>query len=477
MATLENYLIFYVMEGQWPAFLVEIAPNKTVAHLKELIQAKKRDDFPSIGADKLTLYRVNATGSTLNERRDAVAQAELTNDCELDPVEYLVDIYPKSPPKKTIHVVVQLPPISKKRQRDLEEEEMPRKLRVIVPTASVGAFPEIFKQYALPGKDQIIKCNRPIDTSTIPLALLHGVFGRFIDECESFEPQVKENNFIQSLRSGMAGFFSEEGERQRKFHECFSEAYEIRLLATTTRHTRTTTDGHAFEIGSATSKWVIMITEAKNELAGFTADPRFQAILYYRTQVKTYPTELLKTCCFPAIILTCYAANLQISGVVIHPDGTIQSEVLTSTFPLDADWRNNAIQNGLAKCAGALYNALDGLSRYYNELNPLSMPMKPSKFRFPYQNSYHSIETTAPISFKYIERPFEGESKYPANWNTTGVVRPDGAYDGQLVTKAHDLFMVGELFKREYSGRTLYSTQLPPKSTTEDASRNDKILP
>lgn len=66
MATLENYLIFYVMEGQWPAFLVEIAPNKTVAHLKELIQAKKRDDFPSIGADKLTLYRVNATGSTLN---------------------------------------------------------------------------------------------------------------------------------------------------------------------------------------------------------------------------------------------------------------------------------------------------------------------------------------------------------------------------------------------------------------------------
>ncbi|KAG8845940.1 hypothetical protein FRB91_001310, partial [Serendipita sp. 411] len=84
-----------------------------------------------------------------------------------------------------------------------------------------------------------------------------------------------------------------------------------------------------------------MIAEAKNELAGTRADPRFQALLYYQNQIKTYPDNMFDTCCFPAIIITYYAAKLEFSGVLSHPNGIIQSEILTTTLPLDADWRNS----------------------------------------------------------------------------------------------------------------------------------------
>jgi hypothetical protein len=167
-------------------------------------------------------------------------------------------------------------------------------------------MPEMFKQYALPGEEQLVKCNRPFDTTTIPLALLHEAFGNFRDERDSFEPQAEENSFVESLRFEMTKFFKTEDERLRKFHECFGRYYSIRLQSTTIGGTKATTDGHAFEKDSATSKWIILMTEAKNELAGSETDPRFQAILYYRTQVQTYETSMFGTCCFPAIIITYY---------------------------------------------------------------------------------------------------------------------------------------------------------------------------
>jgi hypothetical protein len=269
-----------------------------------------------------------------------------------------------------------------------------------------------------------------------------------------------------------------------------------------------------------------------------------------------------------------------VSGVVSHPDGLIQSEVLTTTFPLDADWRDDAMQQALAKCAGALNNAFTRLSTYYKELKTASTSPESteySKSHFPYQCSYHSRGTET-ISFKYIDRPFEdrlvfigeeetgrqvlikftrtycheaheelmsvnsapvlygfqllpggwimvvmeylheeewtmlydiplqqrekfrpaikaavvhlhgkgyvhgdirvgnvfvhrksaavklldfdeagrvGIAKYPANLNTTSVVRPSGASDGKPITEEHDRFMVGYLFTTEYSGRCL----------------------
>ncbi|KAG9053841.1 hypothetical protein FS842_006981 [Serendipita sp. 407] len=403
----------------------------------------------------------------------------------------------------------------------------------------------------------------------------------------------RETNFVQTLQFEMANFFRTEGDRQHKFNECFANHYQTRLLSLPIGGTKATTDGHIFEIGSATSNWVIMIAEAKNELAGTRADPRFQALLYYQNQIKTYPDNMFDTCCFPAIIITYYAAKLEFSGVLSHPNGIIQSEILTTTLPLDADWRNSEIQMAIAKIAGALENALAGLLAYYKAFNSPapSMPIKHLLFHFPYQNSYLDSELGPRISFTYTQRPFEdrliflgkelegskrqimikftrtyssavhkelaglgyapalhglqrlpggwymvvmeyldegedwmmlydlppqlrdgfrptintvvdhlhkkgyvhgdiqvgnlfvniksgtvkfldfdeagvaGEAKYPMNWNTTTVNRPYGAYGGQLITQEHDLFMVKELFKGEYSGRPLDRSINIPKAT------------
>lgn len=39
----------------------------------------------------------------------------------------------------------------------------------------------------------------------------------------------------------------------------------------------------------------------------------------------------------------------------------------------------------------------------------------------------------------------DGEIRYPANVNTIGINRPDGARDGELISKAHDLYMLNRI--------------------------------
>jgi hypothetical protein len=96
------------------------------------------------------------------------------------------------------------------------------------------------------------------------------------------------------------------------------------------------------------------------------------------------------------------AANIQVSGVITHPDGTVQSTVLTPTFSLDADWRDDEYWTTLARCLGALKNTFEALSTYYK-----SLPEPPTPFHadhppmnFPYPKECEGI------IFKYIDRVY-----------------------------------------------------------------------
>ncbi|KAF9118081.1 hypothetical protein BGW39_001492 [Mortierella sp. 14UC] len=76
--------LFCLVDGEATsnAFSVEIDPTKTVYHLKNLIKAKKTPRF----------------------------LIETDSPTELDPTDDLSDVFEETPPKKTIHIIVQRPP-------------------------------------------------------------------------------------------------------------------------------------------------------------------------------------------------------------------------------------------------------------------------------------------------------------------------------------------------------------------------------
>lgn len=129
------------------------------------------------------------------------------------------------------------------------------------------------------------------------------------------------------------------------------------------------------------------------------------------------PKPTLQSSCLPVILLTYYgaylgvdvcslvsdqkvAANIQVSGAIIHQAGKVQSTVLTATFPLDADWRDDDNWMRLARCLGALKNSFKALTAYYKSLpNPPTASQDDClPLNFPYPKKCEDI------TFRYVDR-------------------------------------------------------------------------
>jgi len=92
------------------AFPIDIEKNKLVGHLKDAIKEKKSNDFQGIDAEKLALWRV----SIPDDNDQALTNLELKNDDEkgvkkIRPSDEISDIFPHSPERKHIHIIV-VPP-------------------------------------------------------------------------------------------------------------------------------------------------------------------------------------------------------------------------------------------------------------------------------------------------------------------------------------------------------------------------------
>jgi hypothetical protein len=192
-------------------------------------------------------------------------------------------------------------PASKRRKGPLAQTEPPLKLRGKTEPPSKAGTPSKFRTMTA-GDDPKIQCNRPMDDTTIPLPLLHQIFGDFVDDCGSFDPGPKENAFVSNL-SRMANYFESEKKRQLCFNSAFAEYYGIRLTSEAIGDTDRTTDGHAYV--TATSPYITIFVEGKNEFVGNSADPRFQVILYYREYVLSlYKEGHARGTCLPVILMT-----------------------------------------------------------------------------------------------------------------------------------------------------------------------------
>ncbi|KAG0014503.1 hypothetical protein BGZ82_001738, partial [Podila clonocystis] len=87
----------------------EIESTKTIAHLKNLIKAKKANNFQDVDALDPTLWRVSIPVDPAN-KHIPVTVNKIAFKTDLDPTDDISDVFEDQPPKKNIHVIVQRPP-------------------------------------------------------------------------------------------------------------------------------------------------------------------------------------------------------------------------------------------------------------------------------------------------------------------------------------------------------------------------------
>ncbi|KAG0197378.1 hypothetical protein BGX28_009119, partial [Mortierella sp. GBA30] len=109
----DNHLsLFCLVDGEATAyaFSVKILSSDTVDDLKKLIKAENAVDFTDVDAKNLTLWRVSIPVVQADKHKPVVLN-EFDSATELDPTDDIADVFPDKPPKKTIHVIVQRPPL------------------------------------------------------------------------------------------------------------------------------------------------------------------------------------------------------------------------------------------------------------------------------------------------------------------------------------------------------------------------------
>jgi hypothetical protein len=87
------------------AFSVKISRDEYISELKKFIKEEKQNDFAGVDADKLKLWKVTISGDQDDQLRNLILQ----DSDELSAINDIGDYWPKSPPKKHIHVIVKLP--------------------------------------------------------------------------------------------------------------------------------------------------------------------------------------------------------------------------------------------------------------------------------------------------------------------------------------------------------------------------------
>ncbi|KAH7055052.1 hypothetical protein BKA57DRAFT_452890 [Linnemannia elongata] len=107
-----NHLtLFCLVDGEATsnAFSVKIPSSDTVDDLKDLIKTKKAPRFDDVAADELTLWHIDYPVVAANKHQPVLLNA-INSPTELDPTDDIADVFAETPPKKTIHVLVQRPP-------------------------------------------------------------------------------------------------------------------------------------------------------------------------------------------------------------------------------------------------------------------------------------------------------------------------------------------------------------------------------
>ncbi|KAG0347172.1 hypothetical protein BG004_008328, partial [Podila humilis] len=129
--------LFCVVDGEAVPFSVKVAPTDSVDDLKKAIKAQKTIDFSDVDADKLTLWLGSIPIPPPKEQKPIFLD-EAESPTELGPSDDISDVFVETPPKKTIHIIVQRPPPATTKRSGEWEPETARKFPKIFGATSIS---------------------------------------------------------------------------------------------------------------------------------------------------------------------------------------------------------------------------------------------------------------------------------------------------------------------------------------------------
>jgi hypothetical protein len=162
------------------------------------------------------------------------------------------------------------------------------------------------KEFAIRQKNSTtaIACGRPRGTAdTIPVTLLHPIFGRFVDDIDTHEPTREDNEFAHDLSMVMADFHAREDARSPALLEVLKK-WGIPLVQTIIDGTQYRTDGDLQH-----NQYRYLIAELKTEVGSGNAEPYCQAAAYYLESTRKSAPNLPKSP-LPCLLLYIFGMHL-----------------------------------------------------------------------------------------------------------------------------------------------------------------------
>ncbi|KAF9163681.1 hypothetical protein DFQ26_002274, partial [Actinomortierella ambigua] len=129
MSTPPTLTLFCIVDGASTsrAFPVKISPDDSIGDLKNLIKAKIPDTLNGVDAKDLTLWHVSNPASEDNDEISIRIDNVISDHKKkLNPLTRLTEVFPEELPEETIHIIVQRPPPTLKRDR---EKDAAKRLR------------------------------------------------------------------------------------------------------------------------------------------------------------------------------------------------------------------------------------------------------------------------------------------------------------------------------------------------------------
>ncbi|KAG0287865.1 hypothetical protein BGZ98_004454, partial [Dissophora globulifera] len=105
--------LFCLVDGDATSFSIKIPLSDTVDDLKKAIKDEIPDTFNGVDSKNLALWRVSIPVPPKKDRKH-ISLSDLPSNSreELDETDDVADVFADTPPKKTIHIIVQRPPSS-----------------------------------------------------------------------------------------------------------------------------------------------------------------------------------------------------------------------------------------------------------------------------------------------------------------------------------------------------------------------------
>jgi hypothetical protein len=127
--------------------------------------------------------------------------------------------------------------------------------------------------------------NRPeAKRETIPIVLLHEVFGVFSDNCQEHVPTHQDNKLLVRLSAAISGIYKTDAERTHEFRKILREHGGVTLTPSKVKDSKFETDGDISIEGH-----IIALSEGKCEWTQLNSDPVLQAFVYWLQSLRSGP--------------------------------------------------------------------------------------------------------------------------------------------------------------------------------------------